>query len=46
MPDERTTWERFFEAHASIYEDNVFARSTSAFSRHCSGQDRERPGGP
>lgn len=27
MP-EKTTWERFFDAHAPIYEDNVFTKNT------------------
>jgi SAM-dependent methyltransferase len=25
---EKTTWERFFDAHAPIYEDNVFTKNT------------------
>jgi hypothetical protein len=25
---EKSTWERFFDAHASIYEDNVFTKNT------------------
>jgi 2-polyprenyl-3-methyl-5-hydroxy-6-metoxy-1,4-benzoquinol methylase len=25
---ERTTWEKFFDAHAPIYEDNVFTKNT------------------
>jgi hypothetical protein len=24
----KTTWERFFDAHAPIYEDNVFTKNT------------------
>src|SRR5512136_2290781 len=27
MPD-KTTWERFFDAHAPIYDDNVFTKNT------------------
>ena len=25
---EKTAWERFFDAHASIYENNVFTKNT------------------
>lgn len=25
---EKTTWERFFDAHASVYEENVFTKNT------------------
>ena len=28
MP-ERTTWERFFDAHAPVYEENVFTKNTA-----------------
>ena len=27
MP-EKTSWERFFDAHAAVYEDNVFTKNT------------------
>ena len=25
---EKSTWEEFFDAHAPVYEDNVFAKNT------------------
>ena len=26
---EKSSWERFFDAHAEIYEDNVFTKNTA-----------------
>lgn len=27
---EKSTWEEFFDAHAQVYEDNVFAKNTNS----------------